>query len=465
VNQALPRPSPLRDWRDLLQLAWPMLVGQVAQLAMGVADTIMAGAVGPIDLGAVAIGFSLWLPIYVFCIGVLSAVTAKIARAVGAGDHSEEATTLQQGFWLALGLTLLSCVVILNGHYLLPLMQVDPAVQPLCELYLEGIAFGIPGLMLFQVLRSLSDGHGNAKPVMAMQLIALLVNLPLNYIFIHGLFGAPKLGGAGCGWATGCVMWLQLVLLALHQRGRWYPLLLGNGLRGPNKARLLALLKLGMPIGGAMFTETSIFAGAALLIGRLGATTLAAHQIALNFSALMFMVPASLGHALTVKIGHMLGSGDPFRARRFAGFGALTSILFSLCSAGVMLLFPHYIAAAYTPDEAVRALTIAILVYSASFQLFDGLQVTAIGSLRGYHDARATMVITVLAYWGVGLPLGYALGLTNWLGPERGVFGLWTGLIAGLAVAALLLNWRLARLSGSALIFAKKQIQLKKNPA
>jgi multidrug resistance protein, MATE family len=344
-------------------------------------------------------------------------------------------------------------------------MQVDAAVQPLCKVYLEGIAFGIPGLMLFQVLRSLSDGHGKSKPVMATQLIALLVNLPLNYVFIHGLFGAPKLGGAGCGWATGCVMWLQLVLLALYQRARWYPLLLGSGLRGPNGAQLLALLKLGLPIGGAMFSETSIFAGAALLIGRLGATTLAAHQIALNFSALMFMVPTSLGHALTVKIGHMLGAGEPFRARRFAGFGALTSILFALCSAALMLLFPHYIAAAYTTDEAVRALTMALLVYSASFQLFDGLQVTAIGSLRGYHDTRATMVITVLAYWGVGLPLGYALGLTDSLGPQRGVFGLWTGLIGGLAVAALLLNWRLARLSSAALIFTKKQIQHKKNPA
>lgn len=447
MNQPNPLQSRLRDWRELLQLAWPMLVGQVAQLAMGVADTIMAGAVGPIDLGAVAVGFSLWLPIYVFCIGVLSAVTARIAHAVGAGDRIEEAATLQQGLWLGIGLTLLSIIVIVNGHLLLPAMQVDAALQPLCKIYLQGIAFGIPGLMLFQVLRSLSDGNGRSKPVMLMQLIALLVNLPLNYVFIHGLFGAPKLGGAGCGWATGCVMWLQLVLLAVHQRARWYPMLFATGLRRPNRQRLTDLLRLGLPIGGAMFTETSIFAGAALLIGRLGATVLAAHQIALNYSALMFMVPASLGQALTVKIGHRLGAGDPQRARRFAGLGALTSILFALSSAAVMLLFPHYIAAAYTPDQEVRALTAAILVYSASFQLFDGLQVTAVGSLRGYHDTRMTMWITVIAYWGVGLPLGYLLGLTDVLGAARGVFGLWTGLIAGLAVAALLLNWRLAKIS------------------
>ncbi len=447
MNQPSSLPSRQRDWRDLLHLAWPMLVGQAAQMCMGVADTIMAGAVGPVDLGAVAVGFSLWMPIFVFCVGVLGAVTADIAHAVGARDHARLAATLQQGVWLALGLTIVSAALVLQGHHLLPLMHVDPALQPLSRTYLQGIAFGIPGLMLFQVLRALSDGSGNSKPAMIIQVIALLANLPLNYIFIHGLYGAPKLGGAGCGWATGCVMWLQLILLGLLQRRHWLPLLLGEGWRGPDWPQLWRLLKLGAPIGGAMFAETSIFAGAALLIGRLGATTLAAHQIALNYSALMFMAPVSLGQALTVKVGHMLGAGEPARARRFAALGAMTSVLFALLSASVMVLFSYQIASVYTPDESVRVLTAAILVYAAAFQLFDGLQVTAVGSLRGYHDTRATMVITLVAYWGIGLPLGYALGLTEWFGAARGVLGFWSGLIAGLAVAAVLLNWRLANIS------------------
>lgn len=434
-----------------MQLAWPMLIGQIAQLAMGVADTIMAGAVGPIDLGAVAVGFSLWLPIYVLGIGVLSAVTATIARAVGANDRSTQASALQQGVWLALGLTLFNMVLIGHADLLLPLMQVDPAVQPLSKIYLQGISFGVPAIMLFQVLRALSEGSGRSKPVMIIQLIAFLVNLPLNYVFIHGLFGAPKLGGAGCGWATGSVMWLQFILLAWLLRHSWRPLLRtkeAGGSRAPQWRQLWKLIYLGAPIGGAMFAETSIFAGAALLIGRLGATTLAAHQIALNFSALMFMVPMSLGQALTVKIGHTLGALQAARARRFALLGALTSILFAGCSAAIMLSVPYPIAAAYTHDEAVRLLTAKILAYSASFQLFDGLQVTAIGSLRGYHDTRITMLITLIAYWGVGLPLGYMLGLTELLGAARGVFGIWIGLTAGLAVAALLLNWRLRLISG-----------------
>lgn len=440
-------PSRRADLRALLQLTWPILIGQLAQLGTGVADTIMAGAVGPVDLAAVAIGFSIWLPPFIFSIGVLTAVTAKIARAVGAGDAAAQAATLQQGFWLAALLAALLFAVIPQGHRLLPLMQVDAAVQPLTRIYLLGMTLGIPAIMGFQVLRSLSEGSGNSRAVMTIQIVALLANLPLNYIFIHGLFGAPALGGAGCGVASGCVMWLQLLLLGALTRRRWRRLLAHRSARGPRPADIVDLLRLGVPIGGAMFAETSIFSGAALLIGRLGAVPLAAHQIALNYAALMFMAPLSLGLALTVKIGHALGAGQPRRARRFAVFGAGGSIGFALASAAIMLIFPYRIAAAYTGDEAVRLLAVQILAYAASFQLFDGLQVTAVGSLRGYHDTRATMAITLLAYWGVGLPLGYVLGLTDWLGAARGVLGLWSGLIGGLAVAALLLNWRLARVS------------------
>ncbi len=435
-----------------MQLAWPMLIGQVAQVAMGVADTVMAGAVSPLDLGAVAVGFSLWLPIYVFCIGILSAVTATIARAVGAADRARQAAAFQQGIWLAAGLALIAIVIVARADALLPLMRVEGGVQPLAKTYLQGIAFGILPILLFQVLRALSEGNGRSKPVMIIQVIAFFINLPLNYVFIHGLYGFPRLGGPGCGWATGCVMWLQFVLLAWLLRKHWLRLLSAHREmpRTPQWHQLWPLLKLGVPIGAAMFAETSIFAGAALLIGRLGAVTLAAHQIALNYSALMFMVPMSLGHALTVKIGHMLGAQNPFRARRFAFLGATTSGLFALLSAAIMLSLPYTIASAYTADEAVRLLTVQILFYSACFQLFDGLQVTAIGSLRGYHDTRAAMIVTIVAYWLIGLPLGYALGLTGVFGAAQGVFGIWIGLVAGLAVAAALLNWRLNSISRAA---------------
>jgi MATE family multidrug resistance protein len=207
------------------------------------------------------------------------------------------------------------------------------------------------------------------------------------------------------------------------------------------------MLKLGFPIGAAVFAEISLFALVALLIGPLGATTIASHQIALNFSSLTFMVPLSLGLALTVKISGALGAQQVLRARRYVKMGANFAVAFALLSASVMLLLPEYIVAIYSSDPAVRALTVQLLIFAAAYQISDGLQVTAAGCLRGYHDTRIVMVITLFAYWGIGLPAGYVLGLTDHLGPRLGVQGLWVGLVLGLTVAAILLNWRLWRVS------------------
>lgn len=438
-------PTPRQDWRSLLQLAWPMLIAQIAQVAMGVADTVMAGAVSPTDLAAVAVGFSLWLPLTLFTAGVFSGATALVARAVGARDRAELASVLQHAVWLALAMGAINTVLVLNAHHLLGLMKVDPAVQPLAVLYLQGMAMGMPAAAMTQVLRALSEGSGRSKPVMLINVAALLINLPLNYMLIHGLFGLPKLGGAGCGWATGIALWLQLLMLAALLYPRWRPLLAGWG--APRSQQLRAQLRVGLPIGMAIFAEISIFSVIALLIGHLGATTIAAHQIALNVSALTFMIPSSLGLALTVKISHALGAGEPARARRFVGLGTGTAAAAALGNATLMLSLPYLIASAYTTDETVRQLAVALMALAAIYQLPDCLQVTAAGSLRGYHDTRVVMVITLIAYWVIGLPVGYLLGLTDWLRPALGVQGLWMGLIVGLTVSAVLLNWRLWRVT------------------
>jgi MATE family multidrug resistance protein len=438
-------PAPRQDWRALLQLAWPMLIGPIAQVAMGVADTVMAGAVSATDLAAVAVGFSLWLPLSLITAGVFSGTTALVARAVGSGRRADLAGVLQQATWLALALGGLNALRVLQREKLLGLMAGDPAVRPLSMLYLQGIAIGMPAAALAQVLRAFSEGSGRSKPVMLINVLALLINVPLNYMLIHGLFGLPKLGGAGCGWATGIALWLQFLMLAALLYPRYRALL--GGWQAPRRAALWAQLRLGLPIGMAIFAEISIFSVIALLIGHLGATTIAAHQIALNVSALTFMLPSSLGLALTVKIGHALGAGEPARARRFVGLGTGTAVVAALCNAALMLLLPYAIASVYTSDENVRLLAVALMALAAIYQLPDCLQVTAAGSLRGYHDTRVVMLITLLAYWGIGLPVGYALGLTDLLRPALGVQGLWIGLIVGLTTSAVLLNWRLWKVS------------------
>ncbi len=442
-------PPASRDWRQLLQLGWPILVAQLAIVGMGVVDTILAGQVSAADLAAVAVGFSIYVPLVLSFCGILHATTARVAHAVGARDDAALTRTMQQSAWLALGLAVVGVALLLASPMLMRGMAVDAEVYPIARLYLQGAAFGLPGALLFQLLRSFSEGHGRSKPVMAISVCAFIVNIPLVYIFIHGRFGLPALGGGGCGFATGCVQWLNAIAFAALLRDRLRPLL--HSFAAPQLAELKALLALGVPIGGALFMEISIFGAVALLIGHLGAQTLAGHQIAINLTSMTFMVPASLAVALTVKVGQALGAGEPRRARRFALLGALTSIGFGALTALAMVTLAAPVVALYNDDVGVRQLAAHLLLFAACYQITDALQVTAAGSLRGYHDTRVTLLITVIAYWGIGLPLGYLLGLTDWLLPRMGVAGFWVGFIAGLSSAALLLNVRLYRISRRAL--------------
>lgn len=446
-------PTLKRDWRALLQLAWPILIAQLAQVGMGITDTVMAGAVSAIDLAAVAVGFSLWVPIVFAFVGVLQATTAMVARAIGASDERRLTITVQQSVWLALLLSAVGIGLLSLAPALMSTMAVEPAVRPITTLYLLGTAIGLPGALLFQVLRGLSEGSGRSKPIMVISVAGFLINIPLNWFFIHGIalpssaFILPPLGGAGCGWATGSVQWLQLFALAWIMRGSWRPRL--AKFEGPRLAELRALLWLGLPIGGALFMEISIFAVVSLLIGHLGAEALAGHQIGMSVSATIFMIPSALGAALTVKIGNALGAGAPERARRIAGLGAITGVLFASLTALLLVLGGEFIASLYNSEPAVVELAAYLLLFAAAYQVSDALQVTAAGSLRGYHDTRATLVLTIVAYWGVGLPVGYITGLTEWWVQPMGVAGFWLGFIAGLSTAAVLLNWRLLAISRS----------------
>ena len=262
-----------------------------------------------------------------------------------------------------------------------------------------------------------------------------------------GKLGLPALGGVGCGWATGIVMWCSL--LGMLWWVRWAPAYRARGLflqfDWPQWPVIRRLLSVGLPIGVSIFAESSIFSVIALLIGGLGATVVAGHQIALNFSSMIFMIPYSLAMAATVRVGQSLGRSAPRDARFAAGVAMGTALTYACLSASLVMLLREPIARIYSPDPEVIVMAATLLVYSALFQFSDAIQVTAAGALRGYQDTRATMVFTLFAYWGIGLPVGYTLGLSDWLGQPSGPSGLWQGLVAGLTCAAVLLGIRLAR--------------------
>lgn len=434
------------ELRSLIRLSLPIMAAQLAHTMLGFVDTAMAGRVSADDLAAVALGNAFWVPTFLFLSGVLMIVTSKVAALSGAGKLAETGPLVRQGMWLGLLIGSLCAVFLLLMKPALQWMQIEPELTELTMGYLIAVAAGFPAVALFLALRGLSDGLSQTRPTMLISFAALLLNIPANYVLVYGKLGLPAFGAIGCGIATALVMWFMLgcMLIYLRRSRRYRDCGLFARFNWPQWPDQRHLLGLGLPIGIALFAETSMFCVIALLIGSLGSVVVASHQIALNFSSLVFMVPYSLGLAITVRVGHNLGSHGA-RAGLFAAkVGIVAALSFAMLASSLILLLASEIPRIYTANAEIIALAASLYVLAAFYQFSDAVQVACAGALRGYQDTRVPMLLTLVAYWLVGLPTGYLLALTDLLGPARGPAGFWMGLIAGLSAAAILLSWRLA---------------------
>ncbi len=437
------------ELKSLLHLSVPIILAQLSQCAMGFVDTVMAGRVSSVDLAAVAMGSSIWFPAFLFLLGIVMAVTPSVAQLHGAGKKEEIGHHVRQAMILGLLLSVAVIPLLRNAGAVLAWMEVDPQAVPLTLGYLEGVSWGMPAIVLFFILRHFSEGLSCSKPSMVVGFVGLAFNVVANYILIYGKFGLPALGGVGCGWATALTNWVMcLCLLIIVWRGRVYrPARLFAEWPRPDWAELLRILRLGLPIGCSIFVEASVFAVIALLIGSLGSDTVAAHQVCLNFASLVFMVPLSISSAISVRVGQAVGRGEMAMARRAGYTGIALTLVIALFTSTLCFLFPGPVAAIYTDNGQVAEMAIALLALAALFQVSDAAQVSTAGALRGYKDTRTPMLLQVFSYWGVGLPLGYTLGLTSLWGPAMGARGFWIGLIAGLSVSAVLLSLRLRKVT------------------
>jgi MATE family multidrug resistance protein len=317
---------------------------------------------------------------------------------------------------------------------------IDPLIVAPAAGYLRALSWGAPALAMVFLLRFFSEGTGNTTPTMFYGVAGALLNIPLNYVMMFGKLGFPALGTVGCGYASSIVIWLQFLMLVLYigMHRHYQPFALMSRLDPPDWKTIWSLLKVGVPIAVAIFVEGSLFVGAALLIGRLGPVPAASHLIAINFSALMFMIPVGLSSAVSIRIGNAIGRKD-MEAARYAGrIGILIVLGFQTVSAAAMFLFPEWIVRIYTNDEVVAPLAVSLLFYAAVFQYPDGVQMVAAGTLRGYKDTRMPMLYMVISFWIVGMTLGYNLTFGQGMGPA----GMWVGMIAGLSVAAGLMLLR-----------------------
>lgn len=436
-----------QELRALLKLTMPILATQLAQIGMGTIDTLMSGYVSTRDLAAVAIGTSLWLPTWLFLAGVLVALSPLAARLNASAKHDRLPVLLSSALWVGIVLGSIAGILLSLASLALTSIVDDPVTASIASHYTMAIAVGMPGAGIFLAYRFYAEALNEAGQVTRIMLSGLLLNVPANAVFVYGWFGLPELGGVGCGIGSSIIFAGMAFAMARNTRRKRLPTdyPLWQHVAKPLYPQVREILRIGIPIGIAIFFEVTLFTVIALLLTGLGPSVVAGHQVALNISSLTFMIPLSVGMALTVRVGHWLGAGETTLARRTAWLGIGLNLGVAIFNATLMLLFASHLAGLYSPDPAVVKTAATLMIFAAIFQLSDAVQVGAAGALRGYHDTFAVMLITFVAYWVIGLGSGYWLAF--YADTPYGAPGFWTGLILGLTAAAIALAIRLYRVS------------------
>ncbi len=441
--------------KKILKLAMPLFVASFAQTAMQFVDAVMAGGVSPSDMAAVSIAASIWFPAIFFGVGILVALIPLISQAHGANELQSIPKLGQQGIYIALLLSIPTCAVLYNASTLVNLMHINPVLQKITTNYLYAIMPAVPACLLFQALQNYVEALSITKPAMIISFLGLLFNIPLNWIFVYGKWGVPALGGAGCGVATSIAFWIMfflLLLYTLHTRKLiYYPLF--KNFRKPNFYQQWYIFKLGLPVAIALFFEITIFASISVLVAPLGALVVAAHQSALNFSSMVYMLPVSIASAVSIRVGFNIGKKN-MQGAKIASFAGLTiALIMSLLTAILTVIFRVQIASMYTSNLIVIKLAGSLLLFAALYQCSDAVQSVAAGALRGYKEMVAIFIRTFISYWIVGLPLGYILGMTNYIVKPLGAKGFWIGITVGVTVSAVLLIQHLLTIQKKQAIF------------
>ncbi|MGZ9898536.1 MATE family efflux transporter [Shewanella gaetbuli] len=431
--------------KRLIQLALPILIAQITQTMMGFIDTVMAGRVSAVDMAAVAVGTSLWLPAILFVQGLLMAFTPVFSQHHGANNQQVIPNLLFQAGYIAIIGAVGVMIFLSSSSYILQMMDLEPQLHNLTVGYIDAILWGAPAFALYQVLRGCSEGISYSLPTMIIGFVGLAVNIPANYLFIYGGFGIPAMGGAGCGVATALVFWAMFVAMIIYMQihKRFAEIAPFKQFFAPHLSTMISMVKLGFPIAMALFFEVSLFAVIALFLAPLGANVVASHQIALNFSSIVFMLPLSVGIAASIRIGYYLGRERTDIAKLVTYVSLAISLSLAMLTAILTVVFREEIALLYNDNPEVVALAGSLMLMAALYQISDSIQVVAAGALRGYKDTRSAFYITLFSYWFIGMTLGYVLAYTDIIVPQMGAHGFWIGLIAGLTSAAVLFGWRL----------------------
>ena len=431
--------------KRLLQLGLPMVATQLFIMGMGFVDTVMAGRYSATDLAGVALGGNLLWPIFMFMSGLNMALIPILAQLRGAEQLDGSGEKVRQGLWIAITAAVVTIAIIQVVEPLYVWLGVDGKVIQIAMDYLYACAWGLPPLLVYVTLRFTAEGLGHTKPPMVIAAGALALNIPLNYAFIYGNFGMPALGGAGCGVASAIVFWAELLMMLYVVR---LPFFQQTGFAEkfslPSLQGIKEIFAIGLPIATTAFVGMMVYSIISFLIAGMGVHEFAAHSIAGNLNWLTYVIPMSLGSAVSIRVGFALGALDAEAVRHVIRTTLIITIIYALLVTAVLLVSRQLLVSLYTRDPAVLGIAATLMLFIAFYQLFDDLQATISGALRGFKDTFVPMLISLVSYWLISLPLGYLLAEGKlFTAKPLGLYGYWAAMTFGLLLTATCVGIRL----------------------
>ena len=433
---------------SFFKLAAPMFFTQLALQLIQVNSIIQTGNYSTDVQAGIMLAGNIWFPIMIGVGGVLFFVTPMVAQLYGAKKNEDIGPLARQAFWLAIPIILVGMLILSKAGWILSLAKVDPEIIKYSEEYLSFFVFALPAILLSQPLRSLCEGTTNPLPITLLNILTLFIAIIGNYTFIYGNFGFPEMGAKGAGLSAIIGTWTSFIILIIFLKF--------NGSYGtnffskfdlPNYKTIKEILIGGIPVGFANFIELSMFSGAGIILGRYGSEVIAANGIALTIGGLFFMVPLSIGNAAAVRVGNNVGAKNLLGAKYSSYFALRLATLCGALMSVLIILNAESLASIVNSNPAVISLAVTLLSFAAFFQIADGLAMGGIGALRGYKDTFGPMKIMAFSYWGIGLPIGIVLSITDLIVEPMEAIGMWIGICLGLMVAATLMVLRVKETS------------------
>ena len=433
---------------NFIKLAVPMFLTQLALQLIQVNSVVQSGNYSTDVQAGIMLAGNLWFPVMIGIGGVLFFVTPMIAQLYGAKNIKDIGPLARQAIWLSIPIVLIGMLILSKASFILTIAKVDPEIIKYSKEYLSYFVFALPAILLSQPLRSLCEGTTRPLPITLLNILMLLIAIVGNYTFIYGNFGFPEMGARGAGLSAVIGTWTSFLILIIYLKHKSaFGTELFSKFDLPNPKILKEILIGGVPVGLGNFIELSMFSGAGIVLGRFGSEVIAANGIALTLGGLFFMVPLSISNAAAVRVGNNVGANNMKGAKYSSYFSLRLATVCALFMSLIIIINAEFLSSLLNDNPKVIALAVVLLSFAAFFQLADGLAMASIGSMRGYKDTFGPMKIMAISYWGIGLPLGIILSITDLIVEQMGAVGMWTGMAAGLSVAAVLMVKRVRKIS------------------